>query len=176
MEAQLVPMVNYQSFRPTAPYASALKPRPSSAPAPRLRPDAPPMSTGGILPRSRPPLSPADEIAAMLAPGQTTESNDLSAFTPTSAELAAISRPITPDNRFFFRRTAIPILLTFGLILIGWGILLITAGQYNALLDLFPKWTAAALFIGGLFFFALAAVNILSLKHPSTTESSAMSQ
>lgn len=102
----------------------------------------------------------------MLAPGQTAESDDLAAnFAPTGAELAAISRPISTDNRFFFRRTAIPILLTFGLILIGWGVLLITAGEYNALLDLFPKWTAAAFFIGGLFFWALAAANMLSLKH-----------
>jgi len=102
----------------------------------------------------------------MFAPGQTMQPDDLAAgFAPTGAELAAISRPISTDHRFFFRRTAIPILLTFGLILIGWGILLITAGEYNALQELFPKWTAAALFLGGLFFWALAGANMLSVKH-----------
>jgi len=171
MEAQLVPVVNFQSFRPSAPYASALRPRPSSAPAPRLRPDAPPLSTAGISPPAGQPLSPTDEIAAMLAPGRTAEPDDLAtAFAPTGAELTAISRPIAADHRFFFRRTAIPILLTFGLILIGWGVLLITAGEYNALQDLFPKWTAAAFFIGGLFFWALAGANILSMKHAPPAE------
>jgi hypothetical protein len=69
------------------------------------------------------------------------------------------------NNPLRFRRTVIPILLTLAAILIGWGILLITSGQNNALADLFPNWTPLALFGFALVFLALGLLNMLSIRN-----------
>jgi hypothetical protein len=177
LEAPLIPAVNFKSFRPQAPYSSALTPKPSAAPAPRLRPNAPDIAPAEIsraADPSRPgdqPLSAADEIAGMFRPGRPAEAGDSQAsFDPAMLDPAV--PPIHPmmkrasgfDDPLFFRRTIIPILLTFGVILLGWGMLLLMSGQSNALADLFPGWTPFALLGAALVFLALAIFNILSIK------------
>jgi hypothetical protein len=171
LEAPLTPVVGYKSFSPKAPYSSALTPKPSAAPAPRLRPGAPagapPVAgTGGSH------LSAADEIAGMLSPGRAQEAADAQAgFDASMLEPSAPQSQSAPKptSRFhdplFFRRTIIPILLTLGAILFGWAVLLLTTDQNNALADLFPAWTPFAMLGAGLVFFALAFFNILSIKN-----------
>jgi hypothetical protein len=178
LEAPLIPVVNFKSFRPHAPYSSALTPKPSAAPAPRLRPNAPdvaPAGTDRAVDPSRieeQPLSAADEIAGMFRPGRPAEAGDSQAsFDPAMmAPAAPPAHPVTKpasgfDDPLFFRKTIIPILLTFGVIFLGWGTLLLTSDQSNALADLFPGWTPFALLGAALVFLALAVFNILSIKN-----------
>jgi hypothetical protein len=178
LEAPLIPVVNYKSFRPHAPYSSALTPKPSAAPAPKLRPNAPDVAPAGLGRATDPsrtddqPLSAADEIAGMFKPGRPAEAGDSQAsFDPAMLDPGTPpSRPLTKpaggfDDPLFFRKTFIPILLTFGIILLGWGTLLLTSGQDNALADLFPGWTPYAMFGSALVFLGLGAFNILSIKN-----------
>jgi hypothetical protein len=181
MEAQLTPVLNSKSFRPTAPYSSALKPKASAAPAPQLRPSSPAPAEITRAPDPLPPgqpLSAAEEIAGMLAPGRTFESADDQAsfdpslLLPNSSPAPKRSKPPGAfADPLFFRKTAIPVLMTFGVILLFWGFLLITSGEDNALPILFPYWTPFALFAFGALFLILAIINILSLKSAETPKS-----
>jgi len=177
VEAPLIPLINYQSFRPPAPGASTLTPKSSAAPAPRLRPTAPreaAMSPGISVPEG-PPLSTADEIAGMFSSSAVREAADVQASFDSRQVLSANVSPAALASRtkvakgfadpLFFRKTTIPILLTLGVVLAGWGILLVTSGQDNALADLFPAWTPTALFSFAAIFLLLASFNILSVKN-----------
>jgi hypothetical protein len=177
LEAPLTPVVNYKSFRPHAPYSSALTPKPSAAPTPRLRPNAPDIAPAGASRAADPsrtedrPLSAADEIAGMFKPGRPAEAGDSQAsfdpamMAPAAPPAHALIKPVSGfDDPLFFRKTIIPILLTFGVILLCWGILLLTCDQSNALADLFPGWTPFAMLGAALVFLALAIFNILSIK------------
>ena len=177
VEAQLMPVMNRNSFRPPGPYSAALKPKPSAAPAPRLRPDAPLITPAEINRAADPsltsdqPLSAAEEIAGMFNPGRIAEAHDAqTSFDPSMMNPSPPPAKQLPtrssgfDDPLFFRKTIIPILLTFGVILLGWGILLLTSGQNNALADLFPSWTPFALFGSSFIFFSLATFNMLSIK------------
>ncbi len=107
----------------------------------------------------------------MFRPGRSAEAADSQASFDL-AMLAPTAPPVYPmtkrasglDDPLFFRRTIIPILLTFGVVLLGWGMLLLTSGQSNAMADLFPAWTPFALLGAALVFLALAIFNILSIK------------
>lgn len=109
----------------------------------------------------------------MFAPGHAVESADEQmSFDASTLDRAAPSVPSRAkpraalDDPMFFRRTIIPILMTFGVVLLFWGFLLITSGQYNALPDLLPAWSPYALFGAGAVFLVLAIINILSMKRP----------
>jgi hypothetical protein len=150
-------------FRPPSPDAG-LTPKPSSAPAPRMRPTAPSKAPGDLPTQSTPqaPATPADEIASVFAGGQ-------AAFV-TPASIAGSAAPhrtagSAADDPHFIRKTVIPILLTLGLILAGAGALLIFSGEDNALPDLFPSWMPMALLIVAALFIILALVNIWSLRN-----------
>jgi hypothetical protein len=177
VEAPLVPLINFQSFRPPAPGASTLTPKPSAAPAPRLRPTAPREAAmvPGISAPEGPPLSAADEIAGMFSSSGVREAADVQMSFDSRQVLGAGTFPAATASAkkigkgfadpLFFRRTTIPILLTLSVVLAGWGILLVTSGQDNALPDLFPAWTPLALFSFAAIFLLLASFNILSVKN-----------
>jgi hypothetical protein len=176
LEAPLIPLINYKSFRPPPPGATTLTPKPSAAPAPRLRPSAPretaPLQDGTHVGET--PLSAADEIAGMFSSGPVSEAADVQASFDSRQMLSAAASPAAAmrpkvsagiNDPFFFRKTTIPIHLTLGVVLAGWGILLITCGQDNALADLFPGWTPMVLFGFAAVFLILGAFNILSMKN-----------
>ena len=151
-----------------------MKPKPSAAPAPRLRANAPNPALNEARPAAfssrsaSPPLSEADEIAGMLAPGRAREADLQAPFNPATmaSQFPGPRKPVSGQrDPWFFRRTIIPILLTFGVILWVWGILLVTSGQNNALADLFPSWTPFVLFGMAAVFFVLGIANIMSLKN-----------
>jgi hypothetical protein len=163
-------------FRPPGPNATTGKPRESLAPIPRIRPDAPrgvgPFSD--VQPAAE-PLSPADELAGML------EASRASAAAPVGFERMALttapghlgttpaalprgSHPHGSHDPFFFRKTIIPISLSCALVLAIWAGLLLTAGQFNALPDLFPHWTSLALLAGAALFAIIGVANAFSLR------------
>jgi hypothetical protein len=164
LEAPLIAVPD-RHFRPPSPDAG-LTPKPSSAPAPRMRPSAPRVAPEEIAPQpgAEAPATAADEIASMYAGGQ-------AAFvTPASVAAAAASQRSADspsDDPLFIRKTLIPILLTLGLILAGAGALLIFSGEDNALPDLFPSWTPMALLIVAALFVILGLVNMWAMRHRS---------
>jgi hypothetical protein len=175
LEARLIAVPDYKSFRPPAPGTQPLKSVPSSAPAPKLRPNAP---SGGaseagseaIAPRpSDRPLSAADEIAGMFTPsraaGAAEATASFDASTLGARHSIARKRAAPANDPWFFRRTIVPILLTLGAVFAAWGLLLLTCGRDNALADLFPAWTPIVFFVCAIIFFALGVANALSLKN-----------
>src|SRR5208337_903146 len=143
LEARFVPVADRKLFRPPAPDATALKPKASGAPAPRLRPTAPPPAND-IGPGPEPAASAADEIASMFSDG---EASLVSSTVGGGATTSPGSKARRRHSPLFIRKTSIPILLTFGIVLAGGGFLLLCGGQDNALADLFPGWTPIALFV-----------------------------
>jgi hypothetical protein len=138
-------------------------------------PDAAPAGLSRAVDPSRAqdqPLSAADEIAGMFKPGRTVEAGDAQASFD-AAMLDSTVAPVRPlaksasgfNDPLFFRRTIIPVLLTFGVILLGWATLLLTCDQSNALADLFPSWTPFTMLGAAVVFLALGVVNILSIKN-----------
>jgi hypothetical protein len=99
----------------------------------------------------------------MIATQRRTGTN-IAASSPTAA--GAKIRAAAHDP-FFIRKTMIPILLTFGVILAGWAALILTAGEDNALGDMFPRWTPIALLALAAIFVLLAVFNMLALKNDS---------
>jgi len=158
MDAPLYPAPNSKSFRPPSPGAAPPTPKPSAAPAPRLRPTAPAARGDAPLPSAEVQASPTDQLADMLA-AQRSNAAKTSASSASHAKVAARAQ-----DPFFFRKTIIPILLTFGIILAGWATLILTAGDDNALGDMFPRWTPIALSALALIFFLLAALNMLAVR------------
>lgn len=163
MEARFVPPADRKLFRPPAPDATPPKPKPSAAPAPRLRPTAPPMAANDIGParESAAPGDAADEIAQMFSGG---EASLVSSGFGSGAATSTGNKPRRRDDPLFIRKTLIPILLTFGIILAGGGILLLYGGEDNALAELFPAWTPIALFVLASIFLILGGLNMLSIK------------
>jgi hypothetical protein len=162
-EGRFVPVADRKLFRPHAPDVTALKPKPSAAPAPRLRPTAPPAAANDIGPAAESASSgdAADEIAQMFSGG---EVSLISSGFGGGAATSPGNKPRQRDDPLFIRKTLIPILLTFGVVLAGGGVLLLCGGQDNALADLFPGWTPIALFVLAAIFLILAGLNMLSIK------------
>jgi len=162
LEVPFVPVANRGLFRPHAPDVTSLKPKPSAAPAPRLRPSVPPTASDiGPAGASAASGDAADEIAQMFSGGEASlVSSGFGGGAATS--LGNISRH--RDDPLFIRKTLIPILLTFGITLAGGGFLLLCGSEDNALADLFPAWTPIALFVLAAIFLILAALNALSIK------------
>ena len=163
LDARFVPVADRRLFRPPAPEATTLKPKPSAAPPPRLRPTAPPTAANDIGParESAAPGDAADEIAQMFSGG---EVSLISSGFGGGAATSPGNKPRQRDDPLFIRKTLIPILLTFGVVLAGGGVLLLCGGQDNALADLFPGWTPIALFVLAAIFLILAGLNMLSIK------------
>jgi hypothetical protein len=109
------------------------------------------------------------EIADALSQERWTEGRDTvegSAAAPAGGE--AISRPRYHGDRedpLFIRRTVIPILLTCGVILAGWGAMLLFGGEDNAMSELFPSWAPIMFFVLASVFLALGALNILAVRN-----------
>ncbi len=156
-EVGIIPVADRKLFRPPAPDATAMKPKPSAAPPPRLRPTTP--SAAGR--ESAESGDAADEIAQMFSGG---EASLISSGFGGGAATAPGNKARQRDDPLFIRRTLIPILLTFGVILAGGGVLLLCSGQDNALADLFPGWTPIALFVLAAIFLILGGLNMLSMR------------
>jgi hypothetical protein len=156
LEAQLIPVPGSATFRPPRADVPLPTPKPSAAPAPRLRPSAP--ATRGDAPTPSADLQATDQLADMVAAQR-------SSFLQHPTAPAAHSKILTTagDPRFF-RKTIIPILLTFAVILAGWAVLILTAGEDNALGDLFPHWTPIALLVLASLFFLLGVFNMLAVR------------
>jgi hypothetical protein len=163
VEASFVPVADRKLFRPSTPDVTALKPKPSAAPPPRLRPTTPPTAASDIGParESAPSGDAADEIAQMFSGG---EASLVSSGFASGAATSPGNKPRDRDDPLFIRKTLIPILLTFGIILAGGGFLLLGGGEDNALSDLFPGWTPIALFVLAAIFLILGGLNMLSIK------------
>jgi hypothetical protein len=163
LEAPFVPVADRKLFRPPAPDVTALKPKPSAAPAPRLRPTAPPTVGDDIGPARDLAASgdAAEEIAQMFSGG---EAPLVSSGFGSGAATSPGNKPRRRDDPLFIRKTLIPILLTFGIILAGGGFLLLCGSDDNALPDLFPAWTPVALFVLAAIFLILGGLNMLSIK------------
>jgi hypothetical protein len=162
LEERFVPAADRRLFRPPAPQATAPKPKPSAAPAPRLRPTAPPTAANDIGPGGESAASgdAAEEIAKMFSGGEASLVS--SGF--GGAATSPAKKPRGRDDPLFIRRTLIPILLTFGIILAGGGFLLLCGGDDNALAELFPGWMPMALFILAAISLILGGLNMLSIK------------
>jgi hypothetical protein len=163
VDAPFVPVADRKLFRPPAPDATALKPKASAAPAPRLRPTAPPTAAKDIGPGTQSAASgdAADEIAEMFSGG---EASLISSGFGGGAATSYGHKPHQRDDPLFIRKTLIPILLTFGIVLAGGGLMLLFGNEDNALADLFPAWTPIALFVLASIFLILAGLNMLSIK------------
>jgi hypothetical protein len=99
----------------------------------------------------------------MIATQRRTGSN----ITATSSAAAAAKIRNATHDLHFVRKTMIPILLTFGVILAGWAALILTAGEDNALGDMFPHWTPFALLALAAIFVLLAIFNMFAVKNDS---------
>ncbi len=161
LEAQLIPVTHVKLYRPPPAGAAGSSHVAPAAPAPRLRPSAPWAGPGP----NPPAMSSADQIAGMLSSGETSQPAepgfDYSALKST-APLAKKTR--AGEDPEYFRKTIIPILLTFGVVLGGWGALILFSGEDNAMGDLFPRWTPVALFIVAGIFLVLGVLNALDVK------------
>jgi hypothetical protein len=171
------PMPILNAIRPPMAGLPRLSPKPSSVPPPRLRPAAPPDSGNNIGPGSSHPvlseaeISATQEIAEALTTGQRIES---ARATPTSTQRTAgsarpaiaLSRPgAHATDPLLLRRTAIPILLTLGVILAAAGALLLFSGENNALPDLFPGWVPIVFCVLASICLGVAVLNMLSVRN-----------
>jgi hypothetical protein len=173
----LSPMPVLNALRPPAAGLPRLTPKPSSVPAPRLRPAAPPDSSNNIGPgSSRPVLSEAEisatqEIADALTTAHLTQNAPVVPRTtqpvPSSARAPmARTRPgAHAADPLHLRRTTIPILLTLGVILAGAAAILLFGGEDNALPDLFPGWVPIMFCVLALICLGLAVLNMLSVRN-----------
>jgi hypothetical protein len=90
---------------------------------------------------------------------------DASAFIPKkkSTGSAEARAAIAKKKSLEYRRTLIPILLTSGLLLLGFGVLKFVAGG-DSTLQYIPSWIPIALLCAGVLLLALAGVNMMSVK------------
>ena len=69
------------------------------------------------------------------------------------------------QDPLFFRRTAIPILLTAGVVLCIAGAIIRAAGPDSAIQDVAQKPAAVVLLVLGAILIALGVLNMLSVRH-----------
>jgi uncharacterized membrane protein YidH (DUF202 family) len=69
------------------------------------------------------------------------------------------------QDPLFFRRTAIPILLTTGVVLCAAGAFILAAGPDSAIQDVAQKPAAIVLLVLGAILIALGVLNMLSVRH-----------
>ncbi len=124
---------------------------PRAAPRRPLAQDAAPPLQGAIL------INPVDENSAAYAPAAPGTSGGAKKKPARGTSTAAVYQTIE------FRRTAIPILLTCGLLTIAFGALKYISGPDSPVADL-PGWLPIALFITGAVLLGLAIANMLSVK------------
>jgi hypothetical protein len=98
-----------------------------------------------------------DDESAMVVPY-------MSAPTKPSNAVAEARAKAARQKNLNFRKTLIPILLTSGVILIGFASLKFMAGSDSMLTDM-PIWIPVILLLLAAMFLSLAAVNMLSVKN-----------
>jgi hypothetical protein len=170
VEAPLNPLIAARSIRPPPVDAPRPPPKPSSAPAPRLRPNAPFTAAVDVENIPHAPLSPADDLADTVSRGTLSQVAAVDAFDSASladaARRAPLRRNLPPaHDPLFFRKAAIPVLLTFTVLPAAAAILIATSGEDNALPDLFPTWAPLALLAISAICLAMAALNMLAMKN-----------
>jgi hypothetical protein len=98
---------------------------------------------------------------------------DPSAFIPRqkSTGSAEARAAVAAKKNLEYRRTLIPILLTCGTLLLGFGILKFVAGS-DSTLQFIPSWIPIGLLCTGALLLALAGVNMMSVKQQLTAAKS----
>jgi hypothetical protein len=137
----------------------------------KARPSAPEIAPAPVVPvnvesvEAQPPVadSPASEII---------EDDDMMAIPAPEASVFQVKSPntlayarakVAAKRSLEFRRTLIPVLLTSGILMLGFASLKLVADPDSSLVAV-PIWVPALLVVGAVIFLALAVVNMLSVK------------
>ena len=157
--------------------AAAARPQRPNTPAPRpaapgTAPPPPPQTPDDSLSAAvtdlsaedaaeQPVILDDDDAVIMPAP-------DAAVFAPRAGQAAQPPRGAFQRSALYqtieFRRTIIPILLTCGGLMIGFGSLKYVMGEDSPLSEL-PVWLPVLLFVTGALLLGLAVANMLSVKH-----------
>jgi hypothetical protein len=167
--------------RPAAPAAPAvarppITPAPPPPPARPQRPDVPTIARPAAPPNLTPPepaepefANDGDDGAAAMAVDDDdaviVPAPDASVFIPKKKPVSsAIARArVARQKRIDFRQTVIPVLLTGGALLIGFGVAPVAMG-HDSVAAALPSWVTPTLVAAGLALWVLAVLNMLSVR------------